>query len=466
MKKIDSKKSKSAWSSLEIEDKNEMEKLIEEYKRFISIGKTEREAADYIEAEAKKEGFVDVYEVDEKDFNPNGKYYAKHRGKSMVMINLGNCDLTDGVNIIGAHIDSPRLDLKQNPIYEDGDMALLKTHYYGGIKKYQWTSLPLALHGVVYDSDGNKISISIGEAPEDPVFSISDLLPHLAKDQNAKKMSEAVTGESLNVIIGNMPCEDKDEKKPVKAYILKMIEEMYGISEEDFKVAELEVVPAGKARDSGFDRSMVLGYGQDDRSCSFAAMKAIFSAETYERSAVAIFSDKEEIGSVGNTGMLSSFFENFMAEIIYRTKDQYNELMLRRLLSKSYVFSADVVNGFDPDYSDVSDKINSAYIGRGVSVSKYGGSRGKSNANDSNAEYMSKIRMLLNKENIVWQTAEVGKVDQGGGGTIAYILANKGAEVVDIGLPVISMHAPFELISKVDLYMAYRAYDIFFKEMS
>ncbi len=466
MKKIDPKKSKSAWNSLEIEDKNEMEKLIEEYKRFISIAKTEREAADYIEEEAKKEGFVDFYEMDEKDFNPNGKYYAKHRGKSMVMINLGKYDLTDGVNVVGGHIDSPRLDLKQNPIYEDGDMALLKTHYYGGIKKYQWTSLPLALHGVAYDSDGNKLSISIGEKPEDPVFSISDLLPHLAKDQNAKKMSEAVTGESLNVIIGNMPCEDEDEKKPVRAYILKMIEEMYGISEEDFKVAELEVVPAGTARDSGFDRSMVLGYGQDDRSCSFAAMKAIFSAEIYERSAVAIFSDKEEIGSVGNTGMLSSFFENFMAEIIYRIKGQYNELMLRRLLSKSYVLSADVVNGFDPDYAEVSDKTNSAYIGRGVSVSKYGGSRGKSNSNDSNAEYMSKIRMLLNKENIVWQTAEVGKVDQGGGGTIAYILANKGAEVVDIGLPVISMHAPFELISKVDLYMAYRAYDIFFKEMS
>jgi len=465
MKKIN-KKSKSAWHGLEPQDKIEMKELIDEYKSFISLSKTEREAADYIEEKAKEEGFTDLYKEDEKDFNPNGKYYAKHRGKSMVMIDLGKSDLTEGVNIIGAHIDSPRLDLKQNPIYEDGDMALLKTHYYGGIKKYQWTSLPLAIHGVAYKADGSKIKINIGEDPKDPVFSISDLLPHLAKDQNAKKMSEGVTGESLNVVIGNIPVEGNDEKHPVKNHIVKLIEDLYGISEEDFKVAELEVVPAGQARDSGFDRSMVLGYGQDDRSCAFATMKAIFSNKSSERSSIALFSDKEEIGSVGNTGMLSSFFENFMAEILFRSNGNYNELMMRRLLSKSYVLSADVVNGFDPDYAEVSDKLNSAYIGRGVSISKYGGSRGKSSSNDANAEYMSQIRMLLDKANIAWQTAEVGKVDQGGGGTIAYILANRGAEVVDIGLPVISMHAPFELISKVDLYMAYKAYDIFFKEMS
>jgi len=464
MKSIDTKKNKNAWSSLQKEDLNEMSVFIDEYKEFISKGKTEREASDYIETEAKKNGFVDLYEEKDENFDSKGKYYAKNRGKSIIMIDLGEGDLIDGVNIIGSHIDSPRLDLKQNPIYEDGDIVLLKTHYYGGIKKYQWTSLPLAIHGIVFKSDGSKVSINIGEAPEDPVFLISDLLPHLSKDQNAKKMSEAVTGESLNVIIGNM--QGDEEKNPFKSRIIEIIGEMYGIKEEDFKVAELEVVPAGKARDSGFDRSMVIGYGQDDRSCSFAAMKAIFSKKPYKRSAVAVFSDKEEIGSVGNTGMLSSFFENFMAEILFRTKGSYDELMLRRLLSNTNVFSADVVNGFDPNYPEVSDKLNSAYLGRGVSISKYGGSRGKSGSNDANAEYISKVRMLMKKENIVWQTGEVGKVDQGGGGTIAYILANKGAEVVDIGLPVLSMHSPFELISKVDLYMAYRAYDIFFREMA
>jgi len=464
MKSIDNGKNKSAWNSLEKEDINEMQMFIEGYKDFISKGKTEREASDYIEEQAKKNGFLDLYAEDDESFDPKGKYYAKNRGKSIIMINLGEDNLIDGLNIVGAHIDSPRLDLKQNPIYEDSDLALFKTHYYGGIKKYQWTSLPLALHGIVYKEDGGKVSINIGEAQEDPVFSISDLLPHLAKDQNAKKMSEAVTGENLNVIIGNMP--NDVEKNPFKSRLLKILDEMYGISEEDFKVAELEVVPAGKARDSGFDRSMVMAYGQDDRSCAFAAMKAIFSKESYKRSAVAIFSDKEEIGSVGNSGMLSNAFENFMAEILFRSKGRYDELMLRRMLSNTNVFSADVVNGFDPDYPEVSDKLNSAYLGRGVSISKYGGSKGKSGSNDANAEYISKVRMLLNKENIVWQTAEVGKVDQGGGGTIAYILANKGAEVVDIGLPVLSMHSPFELISKVDLYMAYRAYDIFFRKMA
>jgi len=461
MKSIDNGKNKSAWNSLEKEDINEMQMFIEGYKDFISKGKTEREASDYIEEQAKKNGFLDLYAEDDESFDPKGKYYAKNRGKSIIMINLGEDNLIDGLNIVGAHIDSPRLDLKQNPIYEDSDLALFKTHYYGGIKKYQWTSLPLALHGIVYKEDGGKVSINIGEAQEDPVFSISDLLPHLAKDQNAKKMSEAVTGENLNVIIGNMP--NDVEKNPFKSRLLKILDEMYGISEEDFKVAELEVVPAGKARDSGFDRSMVMAYGQDDRSCAFAAMKAIFSKESYKRSAVAIFSDKEEIGSVGNSGMLSNAFENFMAEILFRSKGRYDELMLRRMLSNTNVFSADVVNGFDPDYPEVSDKLNSAYLGRGVSISKYGGSKGKSGSNDANAEYISKVRMLLNKENIVWQTAEV---DQGGGGTIAYILANKGAEVVDIGLPVLSMHSPFELISKVDLYMAYRAYDIFFRKMA
>src|SRR6056297_548194 len=464
MKSIDTEKNKSAWNSLEKGDLCEMKIFIDGYKEFISKAKTEREASDYIEAEAKKKGFIDLYSEDNESFDPKGKYYAKNRGKSIIMINIGESDLIDGVNIIGAHLDSPRLDLKQNPIYEDSDMVLFKTHYYGGIKKYQWTSLPLALHGIVYKSDGGKVSISIGEASEDPVFLISDLLPHLAKDQNAKKMSEAVTGESLNVIIGNRPSDE--EKNPFKLNLLKILEEKYKIKEDDFKVAELEVVPAGKARDSGFDRSMVMGYGQDDRSCSFAAMKALFSKESYKRSAVAVFSDKEEIGSVGNTGMLSSFFENFMAEILFRIKGSYNELMLRRLLSNANVFSADVVNGFDPDYPEVSDKLNSAYLGRGVSISKYGGSKGKSGSNDANAEYISKVRMLMKKENSVWQTGEVGKVDQGGGGTIAYILANKGAEVVDIGLPVLSMHSPFELISKVDLYMAYRAYDIFFREMA
>ena len=460
------KKETSAWNRLEAEDVDELEQMSEGYKNFITKGKTEREAADQIEAEAIKMGYIDFYGADPEDFDPKGKYYAKNRGKSLVMIHLGTKDLAEGCNIVGGHLDSPRLDLKQNPMYEDGDMALLKTHYYGGIKKYQWTSMPLALHGLVIKEDGERVSLEIGEHPEDPVFFITDLLPHLSKEQNLKKMGEAVTGEGLNVVMGNKPLEDLEEEKPVKSRLLEVLKDLYGISEEDFVMAELEVVPAGGARDAGFDRSMVVGYGQDDRSCSYAAMKALLSVKNPERSAIALFTDKEEIGSVGNTGMLSSFFENFLAEIIFRKMGAYNELTLRRLLERSFVISADVVNGFDPNYPDVSDKLNSAFIGRGVVVAKYGGSRGKNDSNDANAEYLAKIRKMLNKENISWQTAELGKVDQGGGGTIAYILANRGAEVVDMGLPVLSMHGPFELTSKVDLYMAYRAYRAFFNEMA
>lgn len=463
--KMENDKDKSAWSILGEKELEAVESFSEAYKSFLNKGKTEREAAVLIEQKALENGFVNLYEESPEAFDPSGRYYAVNRGKSLVLVHLGTDDLEAGANIVGGHLDSPRLDLKQNPLYEDSELALFKTHYYGGIKKYQWTSLPMALHGIVIREDGEKVEIAIGEAQEDPVFFITDLLPHLAKDQNQKKLSEAITGEGLNLTVGNRPAAE-GEKDKVKGRLLEILKETHGITEEDFAMAELEIVPAGPARDAGLDRSMITGYGQDDRSCSYAAMEALFKVKAPKRTAVALFADKEEIGSVGNTGMLSSFFENFMAEILFRRKGAYNELMLRRFLEKSLVVSADVVNGFDPNYPEVSDKLNSAYLGRGVSFSKYGGSRGKYDSNDANAEYLAKVRRLLNRHHIAWQTAEMGKVDQGGGGTIAYILANRGAEVVDAGLPVLSMHAPFELISKVDLYMAFRAYEVFLKEMS
>jgi len=365
------------------------------------------------------------------------------------------------MNIVGSHIDSPRLDLKASPLYEDAELALLKTHYYGGIKKYQWAAIPLSMHGVIVKKDGSKTSITIGEDDDDPVFVVSDILPHLGKEQAAKKMSEGFTGEQLNVIIGNIPLKDKKVKEHIKLNILNILKEKYNIEEIDFVSAEIEIVPAGKARDAGLDRSLILAYGHDDRVCAFPSLKVIFEIEHPQKMAVALFTDKEEIGSVGNTGMCSAFFDNTVAELIALEKQGYNELFLRRALAQSKVLSADVNAGFDPSFPEVFDKRNSSYIGKGIILTKFTGSRGKSGANDAHAEFVGEIKNLFTANKIVWQASELGKVDAGGGGTIAYILANKGADVIDCGIAVLNMHAPFELISKVDLFMTYKAYKAF-----
>jgi len=389
------------------------------------------------------------------------KIYSSYKGKTVALFVIGKEEIEKGMNIVGSHIDSPRLDLKAFPLYEAGELALLKTHYYGGIKKYQWATIPLSIHGVIIKRNGTKVPITIGEDSDDPVFVVSDILPHLGKDQAAKKMSEGITGEQLNVIIGNIPLKDKKIKEHIKLNILHILKEKYGIDEDDFVSAEIEVVPAGKAKDAGLDRSLILAYGHDDKACAFTCLKGILEIEHPQKTAVALFTDKEEIGSVGNTGMHSAFFDNTIAELITLEKRQYNELYLRRALTQSKVLSADVNAGFDPNFPEVFDKRNSSFIGKGIIITKFTGSRGKAGANDANAEFVGEIKKLFTDNKIVWQTAELGKVDIGGGGTIAYILANKGADVIDCGVAVLNMHAPFELISKVDLYMAYKAYKAF-----
>lgn len=357
------------------------------------------------------------------------------------------------MNIVGSHIDAPRIDLKQFPLYEDSELALLKTHYYGGIKKYQWVALPLALHGVLIKKNGEKVNVVIGEDENDPVFFITDLLPHLAKDQMAKKMDEGITGEGLNVLFGSIPYNERELSDKVKLNVLNILHEKYGMVEEDFTSAEFEIVPAGKAKDVGIDRSMVGGYGQDDRACAFTALKAILSVENPNRTAVALFVDKEEIGSVGNTGMESVFFENMVSELIALSNKNYSELTVKRALANSKVLSADTLAGFDPNYPEVLDKRNSPFIGKGITLVKYTGVRGKGGSNDANSEYLGEIRRLFNDNNIIWQMGELGKVDQGGGGTIAFILARYGMEVVDCGVPLLSVHAPFEIASKADIYI-------------
>ena len=382
------------------------------------------------------------------------------------MFIIGKESLEKGMNILGAHIDSPRLDLKQVPLYEDTEMVMFDTHYYGGVKKYQWVTLPLALHGVVAKKDGTVVNISIGDKENDPVFGVSDLLIHLAGDQLEKKASKVIEGENLDVLIGSIPAdvEEKDKvKETVKANVLNILLKEYDIEEEDFLSAEIEVVPAGAARDYGFDRSMVMGYGHDDRVCAYPSFRAMLEVDTPEVTSVCLLVDKEEIGSVGATGMQSRFFENAVAEVM-ELCGQYSELALRRALSNSQVLSSDVSAAFDPNYPSVSEKKNAAYFGKGLVFNKYTGARGKSGSNDANAEYMAHLRAVLDKEEVAYQTSELGKVDQGGGGTIAYILANYGMQVIDSGVAVLNMHAPWEIISKVDLYEAFRGYVVFLKE--
>ncbi len=456
---------RNSWEHFNESEIKDVFETSEEYKIFLDKCKTERESADEIIKRAREEGYISVEELIEaqKQIEPGMKIYAANKNKAVALFVIGKEKIEKGMNIVGSHIDAPRIDLKQFPLYEDSELALLKTHYYGGIKKYQWVALPLALHGVLIKKNGEKVEVVIGEDENDPVFFITDLLPHLAKDQMAKKMDEGITGEGLNVLFGSIPYNDKDLSDKVKLNVLNILHEKYGMVEEDFTSAELEIVPAGKAKDVGIDRSMVGGYGQDDRACAFTALKAILSVESPNRTAVGLFVDKEEIGSVGNTGMESMFFENTVSELIALSNGSYSELTVKRALANSKVLSADTLAGFDPNYPEVLDKKNSPFIGKGITLVKYTGSRGKGGCNDANSEYLGEVRKLFNDNNIIWQMGELGKVDQGGGGTIAFILARYGMEVVDCGVPLLSVHAPYEIASKADIYMTYKGYKVFFE---
>lgn len=435
-----------------------------DYIDFMSLSKTERETVDNSIEIAEKAGFKDLNTVSE--LKAGDKVYFNNRGKSLFLFVLGKEDLAKGLNILGAHVDSPRLDLKQHPLYEDSGLVLLDTHYYGGIKKYQWVAQPLALHGVVCKKDGSLVKVVIGESEDDPVVGVSDLLIHLAADQMKKTGSNVVEGEDLNVLFGSIPATtEEDEKELVKKNILNLLKEKYDIEEDDFISAEIEIVPAGKARDYGFDRSMVMAYGQDDNVCAYTSLRAIVEEENPERTSCCILSDKEEVGSQGNTGMCSSAFENTLAELMDKC-GQYSELNIRRCLRNSMMLSSDVSAAHDPNYPSVSSpNQNNAEFGKGIVFNKYTGSRGKGGSNDANPEFIAKIRKVLDDNGVNYQTSELGKVDQGGGGTIAYILANKDVEVIDAGVAVQNMHACYEVTSKVDIYEAYLAYKAFLKDM-
>lgn len=435
-----------------------------DYIDFMTLSKTERETVDNSIEIAENAGFKDLNTVSE--LKAGDKVYFNNRGKSLFLFVVGKEDLAKGLNILGAHVDSPRLDLKQHPLYEDSGLVLLDTHYYGGIKKYQWVAQPLALHGVVCKKDGSLVKVVIGESEDDPVVGVSDLLIHLAADQMKKTGSNVVEGEDLNVLFGSIPATtEEDEKELVKKNILNLLKEKYDIEEDDFISAEIEVVPAGKARDYGFDRSMVMAYGQDDNVCAYTSLRAIVEEENPERTSCCILSDKEEVGSQGNTGMCSSAFENTLAELMDKC-GQYSELNIRRCLRNSMMLSSDVSAAHDPNYPSVSSpNQNNAEFGKGIVFNKYTGSRGKGGSNDANPEFIAKIRKVLDDNGVNYQTSELGKVDQGGGGTIAYILANKDVEVIDAGVAVQNMHACYEVTSKVDIYEAYLAYKAFLKDM-
>lgn len=460
---------KCAWDAYPGDRKKEVFDFAEGYRAFLSANKTERECVKTFVEKAKTAGFICLQDAikEGKNLQPGDKVYDVQMGKAMALFVIGEAPISEGMNILGAHIDSPRLDLKQNPLYEDKDLVLLDTHYYGGVKKYQWVTLPLALHGVVAKKDGTVVEVNIGDKPGDPVVGVSDLLIHLAGEQMEKKANKVVEGENLDVLIGNLPKDqaegEADEKERVKAQILTLLQQEYGIEEEDFLSAEIEVVPAGEARDYGLDRSMIMGYGHDDRVCAYPSFEAILQMDTPKRTSVCLLVDKEEIGSVGATGMQSRFFENTVAEVLALCGG-YSDLALRRALMHSCMLSSDVSAAYDPNYASVSEKKNCAYFGRGIVFNKYTGSRGKSGSNDANAEYIARLRKIFDANGVAFQTSELGKVDQGGGGTIAYILANYGMEVIDSGVAVLNMHAPWEIISKVDLYEAYKGYVAFLKE--
>lgn len=452
-----------AWNKYDEQKMKEVMDFSEGYKKFISECKTERECVTESIKIAEAHGYRNLEDVirNQETLKPGDKVYANNMGKTIALFLIGKEPLEKGMKILGAHIDSPRLDLKQNPLYEDKDLAMLETHYYGGIKKYQWVTLPLAMHGVIVRKDGSSVQVNIGENENDPVVGISDLLVHLSSDQLGKKGSVVIEGEDLNITVGSIPLKD-EEKDAVKMNVLKLLKETYQIEEDDFVSAEIEVVPAGKARDYGLDRSMVMGYGHDDRICAYTSLMALLEMQEIDRSAVCLLVDKEEVGSIGATGMESKFFENMVAEVMNCLGD-YSELKVRRALANSRMLSSDVSAAFDPNYASVVEPKNSAYMGKGIVFNKYTGSRGKGGCNDANAEYIAALRNIMEKENVSYQTAELGKVDQGGGGTIAYILAQYDMEVIDCGVALHNMHAPWEIASKADIYETTRGYVAFLK---
>ncbi len=451
---------KCGWETVSDVAKQDIIKFSDEYIHFLNRSKTEREATSFITEVLDKNGFVNI--KDKMILVPGDKVYYVNREKSVYAAVLGTKPVEAGLNIIGSHIDSPRLDLKPNPLYEDTGFAYFKTHYYGGVKKYQWTTIPLSIHGVIVKANGEKITINIGEDENDPIFTITDLLPHLAQEQMEKKLKDGIAGEDLNLLIGSIPIGDEKITERIKLNVLKILNDKYGITERDFVSSELELVPAFRARSLGFDRSMVAGYGQDDKVCAYTSLRALLDTLAPTKTAICIFADKEEIGSMGNTGMESHVFDTFISELLNKTNTNRPNL-LDKVFCNSKMLSADVDAGLDPIYASVSEKNNAAYLGRGVGLNKYTGARGKSGASDANAEFVATIRNIFEANNVSYQVSELGKVDTGGGGTIAYILANKGVDVIDCGVPVLSMHAPYEVTSKFDIYEAYRGYLVFWR---
>ncbi len=449
---------KCGWEDVNSKEKEEIFKFSDEYIYFLNNAKTERECVSFAKKMLDENGFKNI--CDCQNLNKGDKVYYINRDKAIYMAIIGEENLENGLNIIGSHIDSPRLDLKPNPLYEDTGFAYLKTHYYGGIKKYQWTTIPLAIHGVIVKTNGEKITVNIGESNEDPIFTITDLLPHLAQEQMEKKLKEGIAGEDLNLLIGSIPYNDKEVSDKVKLNILAILNEKYGIKEADLLSSELEIVPSFKANSLGFDRSMVAGYGQDDRVCAYTSIRALLEVNNPKKTVVCIFSDKEEIGSMGNTGMESQVFDNFIAELLNKTGENKPNL-LNKVFCNSRMLSSDVDAGFDPIYAHVSDRNNAGYLGHGIGFCKYTGARGKSGASDASAEFVAEVRKVVEDAKIPYQITELGKVDVGGGGTIAYILADKGVDVIDCGVPVLSMHAPYEVTSKFDVYCAYKTYRAF-----
>ena len=468
----------NAWNIYDLETQKACSSFAEDYRNFISDNKTERECVDAFVNEAEDHGYVELERAiqEKRTLKPGDKIYCAWMNKSLVLFEIGTEPMENGLNILGAHIDSPRLDIKQNPLFEKAGFGYLDTHYYGGIKKYQYVTMPLAIHGVIVKKDGETVQLNVGEDPDDPVFFVSDLLIHLAQDQMKKTADKVIEGEAMDLVIGNKPViinadskrkttQDREEtpKEGVKKALLAILEQNYGIHEDDFESAELEVVPAGRARDAGFDRSMILGYGQDDRVCAYPSFRAQIETSGVKRTSVTLLVDKEEIGSVGATGMRSHFFENALAEVM-NLAGQYTELSLRRCLANSCMLSSDVSSAYDPHWADCFEEKNTAFLGRGMVFNKFTGSRGKSGSNDANAEYIAHLRAIFEKENVLTQTAELGKVDVGGGGTIAYILALYGMNVIDSGVPVLSMHSPWEATSKADIYEAFRGYKAFLRD--
>ena len=454
-------KKEIGWKEINEEQKKEIFEFCDNYMKFLNKAKIEREFIEKSKEVAEQNGFKDINQME--TLKQGDKVYFINREKSMYLAVIGKEKMENGVHIIGAHVDSPRLDLKPNPLCEDTGLAYFKTHYYGGIKKYQWTTIPLSLHGVIIKSNGEKVKINIGEDENDPIFTITDLLPHLAQDQMEKKLKNGIEGEDLRLLIGSIPADSEEEKETVKLNILRILNKKYGITERDFVSSEIEIVPEFKARSLGFDEGLVAAYGQDDKVCAYTSLMAMMELEEPQNTAICILSDKEEIGSMGNTGMESHMFDYFVSELLNKTGENRVNL-LDKVFCYSKMLSSDVDAGFDPIYASVSDLKNAGYLGKGISLNKYTGARGKSGASDANAEYVSWVRRLFEENDIKFQVAELGKVDIGGGGTIAYILANKGVDVIDCGVPVLSMHAPYEVTSKYDIYEAYRGYKAFWNK--